>query len=162
MQDRTDLVIERPLKQMATMPKMMANSKSKPASVLARTAEPLSMAFQCNKLQTIFLNAAQVHKRPAPEAGQSLLHLQCQLDCDSTSRHAGFLGKTPHVLCWILADFHLPISSESSWRTCWPSTGFLSGRQIFVQTPVDDRSPRKWLQWPVSCLSSACMLGPAL
>lgn len=78
MQDRSDLVIERPQKQMATMPKMMTNSKSKPASLLARTAEPLFMAFQCDKLQAIFLNAAQIHKRPAPEAGQLLLLVQCQ------------------------------------------------------------------------------------
>ena len=95
MQDRTDLVIERPQKQMATMPNMMTKSKSKQASVLARTAEPLSMAFQCDKLQAMFLNAAQVHKRPAPEAGQSLLQ-ERQSDCDSDSRHASAAGKPLH------------------------------------------------------------------
>lgn len=69
MQDRKDLTVERPQKQIATSNKVAAASKS--ASVLALTAEPICMAFQCEKLQAIFQNAAKVYERPGLNAGQS-------------------------------------------------------------------------------------------
>lgn len=69
MQDRTDLTVERPQKQITTSNKISVMSKA--ASALARTAEPICMAFQCEKLQAVFHNAAKVYKRPCLNAGQS-------------------------------------------------------------------------------------------
>ncbi len=92
MQDRADLVIERPQKAAA-----LGISKSKASSILANTAQPLSNAFPCTQLQTLFRKAALVHQRHELDTGACLkcsLLLQKSLPLALLSRPA---GRHPHA-----------------------------------------------------------------
>lgn len=117
MQDRADLILERPQKAVAVYP-----SKSKASSLLVRTAQPLSNAFQCSKLQALFQAAAQVHQRHDIQEGDlfntALSSLTCPLDAWSAGWAPTLTDSAAICLTSSLTGVFVPISFMTSVSAC--------------------------------------------